>query len=187
MSLLGKRKMSAALLIAATVLTLAAVVYVYINYTSKPSTDTKESYIATHRVITPKKTVELKVRIRDRQEIVFVNGEIQERLGVSTKEPRVCLEFTEVHGGADLKAENRIDPITWESNIVQSSQYIQHLKDSGYTPIRTQQTAEYIEIYMRKENSTKRIVVLNDLILVAESITDELSNIDNRLTKWMEE
>jgi hypothetical protein len=76
--------------------------------------------------------------------------------------------------------EEPTSELTWSADLDTSIKYINYLKLSGYSDLRTIYTPTYVEKYLQKGSIIKRILILKDSIMVADVVTSfELPTVES--------
>lgn len=103
----------------------------------------------------------------DKYSIMYENGH-----KVDTPKPIQSMgkakELPKVTGTLDIEKRDKIRELTYNATLDESAKYINYLKKEGYAILREAYTSEYIEFYMTKGTTTRRIIILNNIIMTGE-------------------
>lgn len=111
----------------------------------------------------------------------YINNEFMESFPKSNNIKALKLPITSKN--KDVTEEKEIVNRVYESNLNISAQYINLLKDEGYTIEFEAYTDKFIEIYLRKqeENEYTRLIITNTYIVVSNTTEIPEFNIKNYL------
>ncbi len=173
------------LLIVITTLLVLIVLGVLIN---KPTINNEENnnYIVTHYVKELDDIWEVRVNTVNKQVGVYKNNtKMQEYYSETTPNTQRYMELPIVDDfeiGVNIEEETPYIPLTWESNTYKSGQYLKYLTKVGYKERRIVKTPSYIEVYMTKDNTMKRIIISNDSIIIGDVVNKTLPDVINYLS-----
>lgn len=77
-----------------------------------------------------------------------------------------AMELPKVSGTLDIEKKEKVRELTYKASLEESAKYINFLLKEGYQILREAYTPEYIEFYMTKGTIERRIIILNNIIMV---------------------
>ena len=131
----------------------------------------KYQYITAGKVEYNGETTEINKCIDENTVLISRKGKIVEK--VTNKEYKITnngyLELAETDESTDITQNEQVINQVYSSTILNSTKYVNYLKESGYSIEFKANTEEFIEIYMKKdtENTYKRLIITEDNIAVA--------------------
>lgn len=98
---------------------------------------------------------------------IYKNGEKVEVKNTIPSKGK-AMELPNIKGTLDIEKKEKVKELTYEASLEESAKYINFLIKEGYSILRESYTPEYIEIYMTKGVLGRRIIILNNIIMVGE-------------------
>ena len=98
---------------------------------------------------------------------IYHNGEKIEVKEVIPSKGK-AMELPKVNGTLDIEKREQVRELTYEASLEESAKYVNFLLKEGYQILREAYTSEYIEFYMTKGTTERRIIILNNIIMVGE-------------------
>lgn len=138
-------------------------------------------YITELKINESSKTYEVKISSEDMCKYYFEDGiNIQRFSSIPRKHVNPIMELPVAESSFDIETKGtQTSEITWESDLQTSSNYMEYLKLSGYSELRSVYTPDYIEVFLEKGTIRKRVVIFNSSIMIGNLLKDyELPNIE---------
>lgn len=108
---------------------------------------------------------------------IYKNNKLEssKNLGVNKHEYSEPKQLVEMSTTNDFEGVGEITTNVYSANISQSFEYVNYLKESGYTIEFQASTSEFIELYMKKPDGDnyKRLIIKDTYCIVYE--TDQIS------------
>lgn len=175
------KKLILMLLIIVIVLVIMTIVVISIAVKDslKEETEDKAYSVVVCEVREKENIWEVKVEYPAGHKILYKNGVEQEILqSLTTTGAKECLKLpTTDNVGKDIEARGTDQIITWSAKLTESAEYINLLKHNGYTEIRYASTPDYIEVFLQKDATIKRVLILKESIMIADTIIEQLPDI----------
>ena len=127
---------------------------------------------------------EVKVSSKDMCKYLFKDGVLIRRI---TSIPKAyttpVMEMPVAKETFDIEnKQEQVSEMTWESDLQNSSNYIQYLTLSGYTTTLAIYTPDNIELFLDKGTIRKRVVIFKESIMIGEVLKDyELPTLESYL------
>lgn len=103
----------------------------------------------------------------DKYSVIYINGE-EATSSKPIQSKGKAMELPRVTGTVDIEKNEKLKELTYKASLEESAKYINYLKKQGYEILREAYTSEYIEFYMTKGTITRRIIILNNIIMTGE-------------------
>lgn len=117
--------------------------------------------------------------------ILYKNGKKKEIMSKYPKRGEEPMSLPVVEGTYDVEGKGiEIATYTYESSLTESSKYINYLLSKGYKIEQKASTTEYIEIYMTKEEETRRIIIFNSKLMVGKLQSKGLPSYEQYIEKY---
>ena len=116
---------------------------------------------------------------------LYQNEQELSDLGYSTSTIK-CLELPKVSKKFDISSESPASDLTWNIPINQSAGYVLFLQEQGYEIIRDARTFEYIDLYMKNKDGTRKRLIIFKNSLMCGDLTElsELPDINTYFQKY---
>lgn len=182
-SKLNKKALSIAVGVA--VLIFGGGFYLFILNDGKESKNMK-SYKTILILIEGTTEYSIKVEEKDNKTWLYKNDEEIELLSVVPHQAKSVLTLPKTKGVFDIVSLKKpSSELTWESTLKESKTYLNFLEKEGYKPIRELYTSSYIEFIFKKEGSKKRVIVLDNSIMVGELKENvKLPDLESYISKY---
>ena len=120
----------------------------------------------------------------DQTAIVLLNGKIQTKKSIKVMQlEQDVMQLPDVadNSSCDITQKNKVAEFTWDASLSDSAEYIKYLEEAGYTSVFNASTQTFIEIYMQKGDSIKRLIVTDSFVCVYDVANFEFKpkDIDN--------
>lgn len=120
-------------------------------------------------------TYELKVRNKDKATIQVENGveSIFSRIPRVGKERIALPDLDKVESVNTLEGRRQKSKMLWELTFMDSFRYVNYLiNKEGYKVEMYAATQQYIEMFLEKEGSYRRLVIFRDSIMVSDMVDE---------------
>lgn len=140
------------------------------------NTDKIDNYstIITAKVKEGSNNWEIHKSIEDKLVIIVRNGEIEDKKRFDIEESELeqntmnLPELEAVKGADIISREKEYSRLVWNASQGESVSQVKFFMDMGYEEVMRAQTQKFIELIMRKENSIKRIIIVQGQLSVAD-------------------
>jgi len=103
--------------------------------------------------------------------IVVLNGKERSRYkdtNVITEQKLMTLPMEITKDSEDITKRKEYASYTWVSNLRSSVKYMNYLNDEGYKEVIKITTPDFIDMYVEKEGSVRRVIISEEYISVYE-------------------